>query len=92
MGFSEKASGYQPCLKFLEAISPKSTTKDKEETIDLTSPTESPDKDDKILCIEMKTTGKVAEADDTTHEKHETQDDDNNNNEETKEKENSKDN
>ena len=71
---------YQACLKFLEAISPKSKTNDKEEIIDLNSPTERPDKNDEILCIDMKKTGKVADkADDITHEEHEKQKDDNNN-------------
>ena len=90
MSFSDKRPEYQACLKFLEAISPKSTTKKKKEIVDLISLVDSPDKN-KILFLEVKKTGKTANkiTVDTTHEEHEKQEDDNNNNEETKENENS---
>ena len=93
MGFSDKTPEYQACLKFLEAISPKSTDKKNEENweeiIDLTSPVDSPDNNE-ILFLELKKTKKAADSitDNKTHEELETQEYDNDNNEETKEKEN----
>ena len=86
MGFSNKTPEYQ-ALKFLEATSPKCTTKKKEEIINLTSPVDSPEKNETLFIV-VKKTGKIADniTDDPAHEEHEKQEDDNNNNEEIKEK------
>ena len=61
MGFSDKTPKYQACLKFLDAISPKSKDKKKEEVKDLTSQDGSPNKME-ILFLETKKRGKAAKT------------------------------
>ena len=55
MGFAEKSPQYQACVKFIEAISPKNSTKETD-VVDLTSPTENVtiDNNNDILLVKDK--------------------------------------
>ena len=86
IGFSDHSPEYQACIKFLEAISPKSKSRmqEKSETIDLISPENSPEKETTAVPSIEKTGGNdktVNKKNDETNEEHE---DDNNNKEDKK--------